>query len=103
LGGYSAAGRELWTPDDAALSIVCYFHNSHPHPSGHGYYPLISNLRVIGQRRDYFKIATADLNTVNAKELLLLKGGTIAPYLVTDNTPTHVWLRFDKDRMRIVD
>ena len=104
LGGCSAAGRESWTSGDTPLSIVCYFHNYHPHPSGHGYYPLISNLRVIGQRRDYFKIATTNLNTVNTEELLIQNSpAAIARYLITDNTPTHVWLRFDKDRMRIVD
>jgi hypothetical protein len=103
LGG-SPVGRESCNHlPDATLSIVCYFHNYHPHPSGYGYYPLISNLRVIGQRRDHFKIAITDLNTVHVNELLIQEGGTIAPYRITDNTPTHLWLQFDKDRIRIVD
>jgi hypothetical protein len=74
-------GRELW--------IICYFH------------PKISNLRVIGQRGDYFKIATEDLKSTNA----LLRTSHLQlsePYLITTDTPTYGWLRFAKDHMKIV-
>ena len=83
-----------WNKEE--LSIVCYFHNYQP------LYPLILNIRVIGQRRDYFKIAIADLKAANA----VLRNGPILrsnPYLITVATPTYVWLRFNKDNMKIAD
>ena len=82
---------------DEAQSIVCYFHNCHP------LYPLILNLRVIGQKRNYFKIATADLNAVKHIALRMSPFPLSKPYLITVTTPTYVWIQFDKDNMKIVD
>jgi hypothetical protein len=76
-------------------SIVCYFHRRLS--------PLILNLRVIGQRRDYFKIATADLKAVKHIALRKSHFPLSKPYIITDNTPTYVWIQFDKDNMKIVD
>ena len=75
-----APGREQW--------IICYFH------------PKISNLRAIGQRGDYFKIAIADLKSTNA--YLGCCQQLSEPYLITTDTPTYGWIRFDKDNMKIV-
>jgi hypothetical protein len=84
----------LWEPKLSYISnIVCYFYNSNPKPR-------ISNLRVIGQRRDFFKIAIADLKSANA---VLRTGHSLPkPYQITTDTPTYVWLRFVKDYMKIV-
>jgi hypothetical protein len=71
------------------------------------------SLRVIGQRFDYIKIATADLKVADVvlhrlhPISLNLLNTTRSPrntlYNITDNTPTHVWLRFNKEHMTIVD
>ena len=80
---------------DEAQSIVCYFLRRLS--------PLILNLRVIGQRRDYFKIATADLKAVKHIALRMSPFPLSKPYLITVTTPTYVWIQFDKDNMKIAD
>ena len=80
---------------DEAQSIVCYLLRRLS--------PLILNLRVIGQKRNYFKIATADLKAVKHIALRKSKFPLSKPYLITVTTPTYVWIQFDKDNMKIVD
>ena len=76
---------------------VAYLHlcNESTHTRTH-------RLRVVGQTRDYLKIAFCDLNA---------SGGVIRKtrwvedelYQITDDTPTHVWLHFDKAHMKIME
>jgi hypothetical protein len=66
------------------------------------------NLRAIGQRLDYIKIATADLKMADVilrleKLPIFLNEPTDNRYNITDYTPTHVWLRFNKENMIIVE
>ena len=85
--------------NDSSLSIICYLCDGL-----RTWFPQKQfKLRVIGQRRDYFKIATADLNPVKHIALRNSPFPLSKPYIITDNTPTYVWLRFDKDNMKIVD
>jgi hypothetical protein len=65
----------------------------------------LTTLRVIGQRLDYIKIATADLKVADVVLRTWTSQLSRSPvlYNITDNTPTHVWLRFNKEHMTIVD
>ena len=65
----------------------------------------LTTIRVIGQRLDYIKIATADLKVADVvlRTLTSHLSRRHVLYNITDNTPTHVWLRFNKEHMTIVD
>jgi hypothetical protein len=80
-------------------TIVCYLNTTENREQ-------LTNLRVIGQRLNYIKIATADLKVTD----VVLRTSPHPSwfvgynrYNITDNTPTHVWILFDKEIMRIVD
>jgi hypothetical protein len=88
---------------------VCYLSTAETHEQ-------LTTLCVIGQRLDYIKIATADLKVADVVLrttipiiTFTLLSTTRSPsrkdelYNITDNTPTHVWLRFNKENMTIVD
>lgn len=88
-----------------ASEIVTYLHLYRP-PNNSSFTP---SLRVIGKIRDYFKIATADLSDGGLWDT----GGVLRntyndyscqpPYQITDDTPSHVWLKFDEVNMKIVE
>jgi hypothetical protein len=64
------------------------------------------NIRAIGQRLDYIKIATADLKVADVilrLDKLVIVETSNNRYNITDYTPTHVWLRFNKEHMIIVE
>ena len=87
---------------------VCYLSTAETHEQ-------LTTLRVIGQRLDYIKIATADLKVADVvlRTTIPITTFTLLSttrshsrkdelYNITDNTPTHVWLRFNKENMTIV-
>ena len=67
----------------------------------------LTTLRVIGLRLDYIKIATADLKVAETLRgwdvVLSTMSSRHVLYNITDNTPTHVWLRFNRVNMIIVE
>jgi hypothetical protein len=85
--------------NDSSLSIICYLCDGL-----RTWFPQKQfKLRVIGQRRDYFKIAITDLHEVNELLRTSRSGRISTPYLITTNTPTYLWLHVDNDTMKIVE
>ena len=70
-------------------SKVCYLHC-----------PAFNNLhiQVIGQYRNFFKIATPNL----PQHFLRVSYNNSKRYIINSETPKHVWLRYDKWSMKIV-
>jgi hypothetical protein len=61
-------------------------------------------LRVVGQMRDYFKIAFADINDSGGVVRKTRWVNSQAPsYQITEDTPSHVWLHFNKAYMKIIE
>ena len=80
-------------------SVICYLHI----PPITLENPSITleniSIEVVGQFRDFFKIATNNLPAHFLGETQPNPG----PYIITTNTPKYVWLLYDKRSMKIVE
>jgi hypothetical protein len=79
-------------------SIICYLGNyiTSSEGVGDGYIPQI---KVLGEYRDYFKIATKDLPLDYLRDPNLWVD---KKYIINDETPEYIWLRYNKNNMEIV-